>query len=123
MANLKRLASISAELRAERAKLADQLRHLDQALGFLGLLRNPNGGSSNTTRRPVRSVADLGSDFPSQLDLTCSGRLRTLKELERHYVHEVLRREGGHVGSAARKLGIPRSSLYHKLKQYQKRLA
>jgi transcriptional regulator of acetoin/glycerol metabolism len=31
----------------------------------------------------------------------------------------VLRDEHGRVQSAARKLGIPRSSLYHKLKQYK----
>jgi DNA-binding NtrC family response regulator len=44
---------------------------------------------------------------------------RTLEQVEREYIEQVLRREGGRVQSAADKLGVPRSSLYHKLKQYQ----
>jgi len=47
------------------------------------------------------------------------GRSGTLEEIERGYIQQVLRDEHGRVQSAARKLGIPRSSLYHKLKQYK----
>ena len=47
------------------------------------------------------------------------GRSGTLEEMERGYIQQVLRDEHGRVQSAARKLGIPRSSLYHKLKQYK----
>jgi DNA-binding NtrC family response regulator len=47
------------------------------------------------------------------------GQFRTLEEMERNYIQQVLRKERGRVQSAARKLGIPRSSLYHKLKQYK----
>jgi DNA-binding NtrC family response regulator len=43
---------------------------------------------------------------------------RTLEQVEREYVEEVLAAEGGKVEAAARKLGIPRSSLYNKIKQY-----
>lgn len=46
------------------------------------------------------------------------GSLKTLEEVEREYIRNVLSLEGGRVQSAAKKLGIPRSSLYHKLKQY-----
>ncbi|HWF91502.1 MAG TPA: sigma 54-interacting transcriptional regulator [Terriglobales bacterium] len=46
------------------------------------------------------------------------GSLKTLNEVEREYIQSVLSLEGGRVQSAAKKLGIPRSSLYHKLKQY-----
>jgi len=42
-----------------------------------------------------------------------------LEEMERNYIQQVLRKEHGRVESAAKKLGIPRSSLYHKLKQYK----
>jgi transcriptional regulator with PAS, ATPase and Fis domain len=42
----------------------------------------------------------------------------TLQELERQHISAVLRRENGKVERAAAKLGIPRSSLYAKLKQY-----
>jgi DNA-binding NtrC family response regulator len=47
------------------------------------------------------------------------GQFRTLEEMERNYIEQVLRKERGRVQSAAKKLGIPRSSLYHKLKQYK----
>lgn len=42
----------------------------------------------------------------------------TLKELERYYVLQVLYEEGGHVDRAAKRLDIPRSTLYQKLKTY-----
>jgi len=47
----------------------------------------------------------------------------TLAEVERRYILRVLEREGGHVARAARKLGIPRSSLYQRLKNYGVNLA
>ena len=43
----------------------------------------------------------------------------TLKEVERRHIEQALRQEKGKVESAARRLGIPRSSLYQKLKQFQ----
>lgn len=43
----------------------------------------------------------------------------TLEELERWYVEQVLREEDGHVDSAAKRLDIPRSSLYSKLKKWR----
>jgi transcriptional regulator of acetoin/glycerol metabolism len=42
----------------------------------------------------------------------------TLSELERRHIERVLRQEQGHVQRAARRLGIPRSTLYQKLKQH-----
>ncbi|MBI1723731.1 MAG: sigma-54-dependent Fis family transcriptional regulator [Gemmatimonadetes bacterium] len=42
----------------------------------------------------------------------------TLEELERRHIELVLREERGRVETAAKRLGIPRSSLYQKLKQY-----
>ncbi|HEX7879777.1 MAG TPA: sigma-54 dependent transcriptional regulator [Candidatus Eisenbacteria bacterium] len=42
----------------------------------------------------------------------------TLQEMERRYVEQVLREENGRVENAARRLGIPRSSLYNKLKRW-----
>ena len=51
--------------------------------------------------------------------LTGFGQFRTLEDMERNYIQQVLHKEHGRVQSAARKLGIPRSSLYHKLKQYK----
>ncbi len=44
MANLRGLASVVSELRAERTNLVDRLRHLDAALSVLGKLK---GGSNH----------------------------------------------------------------------------
>jgi DNA-binding NtrC family response regulator len=42
----------------------------------------------------------------------------TLRQVERHHIDAVLREEGGHVERAARRLDIPRSTLYQKIKAY-----
>ncbi len=42
----------------------------------------------------------------------------TLEQLEKWYVERVLREENGHVDTAAKRLGIPRSTLYQKLKKW-----
>jgi DNA-binding NtrC family response regulator len=42
----------------------------------------------------------------------------TLKEMERRHIERVLKEERGRVEAAARRLGIPRSSLYQKIKLY-----
>jgi DNA-binding NtrC family response regulator len=43
----------------------------------------------------------------------------TLAELERQYILNVLEKENGRIEAAAHQLGIPRSTLYHKVKQYR----
>jgi len=42
----------------------------------------------------------------------------TLKEMERRYIAQALESVGGRVGQAAKRLGIPRSSLYAKIHEY-----
>jgi transcriptional regulator with GAF, ATPase, and Fis domain len=42
----------------------------------------------------------------------------TLLDLERQHIERVLREEGGRVEKTARRLGIPRSSLYQKIKKH-----
>ncbi|MFP3940564.1 MAG: sigma-54-dependent transcriptional regulator [Thermoanaerobaculia bacterium] len=41
----------------------------------------------------------------------------TLEAVERRHIERILREEGGHVPRAARRLAVPRSSLYQKLKK------
>ncbi|MGA2099181.1 MAG: sigma-54 dependent transcriptional regulator [Candidatus Acidiferrum sp.] len=58
-------------------------------------------------------------DLPKQKPYADGPRgIKTLDELERSHIEEVLALENGRVGLAAQKLGVPRSSLYEKLKQY-----
>jgi lipopolysaccharide/colanic/teichoic acid biosynthesis glycosyltransferase len=42
----------------------------------------------------------------------------TLKDMERAYIHHVLRDEAGSIERTARRLGIPRSSLYNKMRRF-----
>ena len=54
---------------------------------------------------------DAAPGAPADADLT-------LEEVERRHIERVLEAEGGKVGAAARRLGVPRSSLYQKIKAY-----
>jgi len=47
-----------------------------------------------------------------------SSGVRTLEEIEKEHIQTVLSLENGRVENAAKRLGIPRSSLYLKLKEY-----
>ncbi|HUL79184.1 MAG TPA: helix-turn-helix domain-containing protein, partial [Vicinamibacteria bacterium] len=42
----------------------------------------------------------------------------TLEELEKRHIERVLREMGGRVAEASQRLGIPRSTLYQKLKKF-----
>jgi DNA-binding NtrC family response regulator len=61
---------------------------------------------------------DLNFDTSPELDQQHTGFERTLEEVERGYIEEVLLREGWRVEAAAKRLGIPRSSLYQKIKDF-----
>jgi DNA-binding NtrC family response regulator len=65
------------------------------------------------------AIARVLTPAPSGLGVPTSERSEldlTLREVERRHIARVLADEGGHVERAARRLGIPRSSLYQKLK-------
>jgi DNA-binding NtrC family response regulator len=70
--------------------------------------------SSDPTLRPQHLRFDaLHTDDPEPAPLDV-----TLEEMERRHIEAVLRQLGGRVEAAAAKLGIPRSSLYSRLKRY-----
>jgi transcriptional regulator with PAS, ATPase and Fis domain len=62
------------------------------------------------SRRDLRFEPGAAEDAVSELGLT-------LDELERRHIERVLQAEQGRVEAAARRLGIPRSSLYQKIKR------
>jgi transcriptional regulator with PAS, ATPase and Fis domain len=64
-------------------------------------------------------VADLHFDIRLETPKPTKNGVRTLEEVEQSYIQDVLGLLGGKVGDAAKKLGIPRSSLYSKLRQYR----
>ena len=53
------------------------------------------------------------------LEVSRMGMGGTLKQVERAYIHHVLHDEGGSIERAARRLGIPRSSLYNKMRRFE----
>jgi len=54
---------------------------------------------------------------PMLADSPVAGAGQTLAELEKHQIERILREERGRVVSAAKRLGIPRSTLYQKIKE------
>ena len=66
----------------------------------------------------VLSERDLHFDAFAEAASVATGTHRTLGEMERDYIEQILSQERGRVEVAARKLGIPRSSLYEKIKRY-----
>jgi DNA-binding NtrC family response regulator len=68
-------------------------------------------GSPLIDRSELRFEAAEPAAAPYDLD-------RTLIEVERQHIERVLRAEGGRVEAAAKRLGIPRSSLYQKIKRF-----
>ena len=87
--------------------------------GNIRELRNVLERVALVTGKSALSEQDRCFDVQVEQYLTGFGQFRTLGEMERTYIQQVLHKEQGRVQSAARKLGIPRSSLYHKLKQYR----
>jgi DNA-binding NtrC family response regulator len=86
--------------------------------GNIRELRNVLERAVLLSTHQILSEDDLHFDSPIEPDFGERGRIKTLDEVERQYIELVLSREGGRVERAAKKLGIPRSSLYYKIKQH-----
>ncbi len=100
--------SPAAEMALLRYSWPGNIRELRNVLERAVLL----GESATIEPRDLRfddGLAELSEEPASGL---------TLLEVERRHIELVLREENGHVERAARRLGIPRSSLYHKIKQF-----
>ena len=62
---------------------------------------------------------DLRLDASSGTEASANDTHLSLREMERRHIEQVLQEEQGRVESAAKRLGIPKSTLYQKIKQYQ----
>ena len=70
--------------------------------------------------RDVLEAGDLRLEGPGadELERVAPGAPMTLEELERRHISHVLEELGGRVAEASQRLGIPRSTLYQKIKKY-----
>lgn len=69
--------------------------------------------------RKMLSSKNLRFDAPGISETGAIDTRLTLQEIERRHIEQVLKEEQGQVESAARRLGIPRSTLYQKIKQHR----
>ncbi len=93
------------------------IRELKNVVHRALLLREGDVVSENDVRfdtEPRPSTRQLTTQATSPDEAS----LRTLEEVEREHIARALASEQGRVAEAARKLGIPRSTLYQKLKTY-----
>ena len=67
----------------------------------------------------VLTSRDLHFDVRIDSDRLDDGSITTLEEVEKMHIARVLKILGGQVPEAAKRLGIPRSSLYNKIRQYR----
>jgi DNA-binding NtrC family response regulator len=73
--------------------------------------------------RDLLEPADLrfegpGAAAPTTSEPPASEMHLTLEELEKLHIERVLREMGGRVAEASQRLGIPRSTLYQKIKRF-----
>ncbi len=69
--------------------------------------------------RDVLGGSDLIFDRTGLVPLSEDSSQLTLEEVERRHIARVLREENGRVERAAERLGVPRSSLYNKIKRFK----
>jgi DNA-binding NtrC family response regulator len=116
------LGDLAAQLGAGGLELGGAAQRALQGYSWPGNireLRNVLERVALVTAKNELDDQDFRFDVQVEEYLSGIGQFRTLEEMERNYIQQVLRKERGRVQSAAKKLGIPRSSLYHKLKQYR----
>lgn len=91
--------------------------------GNIRELRNVLERAVLLSRRGILDRQDLFFDTEAgggePKELSQEDASLTLLELEQQHIARVLRQERGQVEQAAQRLGIPRSSLYQKIKKYQ----
>lgn len=116
------LERLSAELGCGSVEIKPEAMRRLQAYSWPGNireLRNVLERAVLLSGNRVISEKNLHFDETEWPELKPEGLGKTLEEMERDYIAQVLQAEGGRVESTAKRLGIPRSTLYAKLKQYK----
>jgi DNA-binding NtrC family response regulator len=116
------LQTLAAELGRGARTLAPDAEQALQAhpwSGNIRELRNVLERAVLLSDQQVLGRKDLMFDASLDTESIADNTELSLRELERQHIQRILHKEQGHVESAAKRLGIPRSTLYQKIKQYQ----
>jgi DNA-binding NtrC family response regulator len=117
---LRNLASDLAREQQELSRSAETLLKSYSWPGNIRELRNVLERVALTCDNRVIEAQDLGLSHRASAPMLLSDAepALTLAEMERQHIARVLHEEAGKVAQAAVRLGIPRSTLYQKLKVY-----
>ncbi len=116
------LTGIKADLGRPSVELGPDAMAALQSYGWPGNireLRNVLERALLLTDRAVVRRDDLQFEAGTPRQPDGDDLSLTLVEIERRHLERMLAAEHGHVGRAATRLGIPRSSLYQKIKRYE----
>jgi DNA-binding NtrC family response regulator len=116
------LEKFSADLGRGEVRLGPDCLEALQSYSWPGNvreLRNVIERAVLLSEQKVLGLKDLHFDGRSGTQASYGDSQLTLIELERQHIERVLQEEKGRVERAAKRLGIPRSSLYQKLKRHQ----
>src|SRR5579872_1049320 len=116
------LDHVSTDLGVPCAEISDEAMRYLQAYPWPGNvreLRNILERAVLLGDRRVLTARDLHFDVRGDSDQPDDGSITTLEEVEKRHIARTLKLLEGRVPEAAKRLGIPRSSLYGKIKHYR----
>jgi len=116
------LTKVSTDLGRAEVSLDDECVRALQEYSWPGNvreLRNVIERAVLLSEEKTIGLRDLHFDGHASVGTPFFDSRLTLIELERQHIERVLNEEGGRVEKAAKRLGIPRSSLYQKIKKHQ----
>jgi transcriptional regulator with PAS, ATPase and Fis domain len=116
------LAKCAADLGRNDLVLSPDAERALQAYAWPGNireLRNVLERAALLGEQRTLRAADLRFNDSVERETTAYDSQLTLLELEQLHIEQVLAEERGQVERAAKRLGIPRSSLYQKIKKFQ----
>lgn len=116
------LEKLAADLGRGEIRLEDDSIRALQAYSWPGNvreLRNVIERAVLLSEQKIITLKELHFDGHARSRATSTDTSLTLLELEKRQIERVLREEQGRVEKAAKRLGIPRSSLYQKIKKHR----